>query len=79
MKVSITKEIQGKYDALIIPFMRDTALKTSLSGLDPVASDAIRSALQNEKLKAVYGSQYSMNLFVGEKFLKIIICCVTRS
>lgn len=42
MKVSITKEIQGKYDALIIPFMRDTALKTSLSGLDPVASDAIR-------------------------------------
>ena len=39
MKVSITKEIQGKYDALIIPFVRDTALKTSLSGLDPVASE----------------------------------------
>lgn len=73
MKVSVTKAIQGGYDALIIPFMKDTALKTSLAGLEPAAAEAVQGALQSEKLKAVYGSQYSMNLFVDGRFLKIVL------
>lgn len=73
MKVSVTKEIQGRYDALIIPFMSDTTLKASLSGLDPAAAEAVQGALQNEKLKAVYGNQYSMNLFINGSFLKIVL------
>lgn len=76
MKVSVTKEIQDRYDALIIPFMNSTILKASISGLDPLAVEAIQGALQTEKLKAIYGSQYSMNLFIKGRFLKIVLAYI---
>lgn len=70
MKITIMKELAREYDALIIPFEEEQELLAELSS---EIDRPVRAALGAGKLKGGCGSLYSMNLYMNERNVKVVL------
>lgn len=70
MKILVKNSLEPGYDAVVIPFSEEQTLTASLPDS---LEQPVRAALGKGKLKAYTGALYSLELYMDDRFVRIVL------